>query len=149
VISARRANAGYESLIHSEITPPFFHHFRYGTLGGHVEQCEDCHEIRIAYNSCRNRHCPKCQGLARAQWLADRQAELLPVPYFHVVFTMPAPIAAIALQNKAIVYDIVQGDGRDGAHHRRRSQASGSRDRHDRGAAHLGTEPSLLPSFPG
>jgi hypothetical protein len=80
---------------------------RTATLGGHVEQCENCHEIRIAYNSCRNRHCPKCQGLARAQWLADRQAELLPVPYFHVVFTMPAPLAAVALQNKAIVYDIL------------------------------------------
>ena len=80
---------------------------RTAALGGHVEQCADCGEVRIAYNSCRNRHCPKCQGLARAQWLADRQAELLPIPYFHVVFTMPAPIAAIALQNKAIVYDIL------------------------------------------
>jgi hypothetical protein len=80
---------------------------RTSALGGHVEQCADCGEIRIAYNSCRNRHCPKCQGLARAQWLADRQAELLPVPYFHVVFTMPAQIAAIALQNKAVVYDIL------------------------------------------
>jgi hypothetical protein len=77
------------------------------TLGGHVEQCADCGQTRIAYNSCRNRHCPKCQGLARAQWLADRQAELLPVPYFHVVFTMPAALAAIALQNKAVVYDIL------------------------------------------
>ena len=76
-------------------------------LGGHVEQCADCGEVRIAYNSCRDRHCPKCQGLARAQWLIDRQAELLPVPYFHVVFTMPAPVAAIALQNKAVVYDIL------------------------------------------
>ena len=80
---------------------------RTAALGGHVERCEDCGETRIAYNSCRNRHCPKCQGLARAQWLADRQAELLPVPYFHLVFTMPAPIAAIALQNKAVVYDIL------------------------------------------
>jgi hypothetical protein len=78
---------------------------RTAALGGHVEQCEDCGETRVAYNSCRNRHCPKCQGLARAQWLADRRAELLPVPYFHVVFTMPAPLAAIALQNKALVYD--------------------------------------------
>jgi hypothetical protein len=76
-------------------------------LGGHVEQCADCGQVRIAYNSCRNRHCPKCQGLARARWLADRQAELLPVPYFHVVFTLPAPIAAIALQNKAVVYDML------------------------------------------
>src|SRR5271163_3714860 len=80
---------------------------RTAALGGHVERCEDCGETRIAYNSCRNRHCPKCQGLARAQWLADRHAELLPVPYFHLVFTVPAAIAAIALQNKALVYDIL------------------------------------------
>ena len=79
---------------------------RTAALGGHVEQCDDCGMVRIAYNSCRNRHCPKCQGLARAQWLADRQADLLPVPYFHV-FTVPAAIAAIALQNKAVVYDIL------------------------------------------
>ncbi len=62
---------------------------------------------RIAFNSCRDRHCPKCQGLARLQWLADRRTELLPVAYFHVVFTLPSPIAAIALQNKALVYDIL------------------------------------------
>lgn len=80
---------------------------RTAAMGGHVEQCADCGETRIAYNSCRNRHCPKCQGLARAQWLADRQAELLPVAYFHLVFTMPAPLAAIALQNKALVYDML------------------------------------------
>jgi hypothetical protein len=80
---------------------------RTATLGGHVEQCDSCGLVRIAFNSCRNRHCPKCQGLARAQWLADRQADLLPVPYFHVVFTVPPPVAAIALQNKAIVYDIL------------------------------------------
>ena len=80
---------------------------RTSALGGHVERCEDCGEIRVAYNSCRDRHCPKCQGLARLQWLADRRAELLPVAYFHVVFTVPAPIAAIALQNKALVYDIL------------------------------------------
>src|SRR5579863_521700 len=80
---------------------------RSATLGGHVEQCDGCGEIRIAYNSCRNRHCPKCQGLARAEWLADRQADLLPVPYFHVVFTVPAPIAEIALHNKAVVYGIL------------------------------------------
>jgi len=80
---------------------------RTATLGGHVERCDDCGLVRIAYNSCRDRHCPKCQGLARAQWVADRRADLLPVPYFHVVFTMPAPVAAIALQNKAVVYDIL------------------------------------------
>ena len=73
---------------------------RTAALGGHVEQCDDCGATRIAYNSCRNRHCPKCQGLARAQWLADRQAELLSVPYFHVVFTLPAPVGEIAFQNK-------------------------------------------------
>lgn len=80
---------------------------RSAALGGHVEQCEACGEVRIAYNSCRNRHCPKCQGLARAAWLADRRAELLPVPYFHVVFTVPAPIAEIAFQNQAVVYHIL------------------------------------------
>ena len=80
---------------------------RSATLGGHVEQCDGCGQIRIAYNSCRNRHCPKCQGLARAAWLAARQADLLPVPYFHVVFTVPAPIAEIALHNKATVYGIL------------------------------------------
>ncbi len=80
---------------------------RTAALGGHVERCEDCSHIRIAYNSCRNRHCPKCQAIAAKEWLADREAELLPVPYFHVVFTLPAPIAAIAWQNKAVVYDLL------------------------------------------
>ena len=80
---------------------------RTAALGGHVEQCDGCGTIRIAYNSCRNRHCPKCQGLARTKWLAERQAELLPVPYFHVVFTLPAPIAEIAFHNKAAVYAIL------------------------------------------
>jgi hypothetical protein len=80
---------------------------RSATLGGHVEQCDGCGQIRIAYNSCRNRHCPKCQGLARAAWLADRQTDLLPVPYFHLVFTLPTPIAEIAFQNKAVVYAIL------------------------------------------
>jgi hypothetical protein len=76
-------------------------------LGGHVEQCGDCGHTRVAYNSCRNRHCPKCQGLARAEWLADRQADLLPVQYFHVVFTLPTAIAEVAYQNKAVVYGIL------------------------------------------
>lgn len=80
---------------------------RTATLGGHIEACDDCGHRRIAYNSCRNRHCPKCQGLARAEWLADRQAELLPVPYFHVVFTVPAPVAEIAFHNKTEVYAIL------------------------------------------
>ncbi len=76
-------------------------------LGGHVEHCADCGLVRCAYNSCRDRHCPKCQGLARAEWLEARQAELLPVPYFHVVFTLPAPAAEIAFHNKAVVYAIL------------------------------------------
>src|SRR6266853_2586123 len=76
-------------------------------LGGHIESCDDCGMTRIAYNSCRNRHCPKCQGPARAAWLAAREADLLPVPYFHVVFTLPAAIADIAYQNKAVIYDIL------------------------------------------
>ena len=80
---------------------------RTAVLGGHLEQCDDCGATRIAYNSCRNRHCPKCQGLARAEWLAHRQAELLPVPYFHVVFTLPRLAGEIAFQNKATVYAIL------------------------------------------
>src|SRR5215472_1853355 len=80
---------------------------RTATLGGHVEQCDQCHFQRIAYNSCRDRHCPKCQSLARAQWIEDRQAELLDTQYFHVVFTVPEEIAAIAYQNKDVVYDIL------------------------------------------
>ena len=76
-------------------------------LGGHVEQCGDCGLVRCAYNSCRNRHCPKCQGLARAEWLEARQAELLPVPYYHVVFTLPPPAAEIAFHNKRVVYAIL------------------------------------------
>ena len=80
---------------------------RTAALGGHVEECDACGHQRIAYNSCRNRHCPKCQSLARAQWLSERQAELLAVEYFHVVFTVPQEVAAIAYQNKEVVYNIL------------------------------------------
>jgi hypothetical protein len=80
---------------------------RTAALGGHVERCEDCAHTRIAYNSCRNRHCPKCQWMAAQAWLEAREAELLPVPYFHVVFTLPAQIGAIAYQNKAKVYGLL------------------------------------------
>jgi hypothetical protein len=80
---------------------------RTAALGGHVEQCDACGHQRISFNSCRSRHCPKCQSLTRAQWLEDRQAELLPVEYFHVVFTVPQEITAIAYQNKALVYGIL------------------------------------------
>src|SRR5690242_5687552 len=80
---------------------------RTAALGGHVARCEGCDHLAVAYNSCRNRHCPKCQGQVARAWLADRQADLLPVPYYHVVFTLPAPIAAVAFQNKAVVYDLL------------------------------------------
>ncbi|HMD58401.1 MAG TPA: IS91 family transposase [Steroidobacteraceae bacterium] len=80
---------------------------RTAALGGHVERCDGCGHQRIAYNSCRNRNCPKCQGLARSQWLEDRQAELLDTPYFHVVFTIPDALATIAFQNQTVVYDIL------------------------------------------
>ncbi len=80
---------------------------RTAALGGHVERCHDCAHTRIAYNSCRNRHCPKCQWSAASSWLTARKTELLPVPYFHFVFTLPAPIGAIAYQNKAKVYGLL------------------------------------------
>jgi hypothetical protein len=80
---------------------------RTAALGGHVERCGNCGHQRIAYNSCRNRNCPKCQGLARAQWLEDRRTELLEAPYFHVVFTVPESVATIAFQNQVAVYDIL------------------------------------------
>ena len=78
---------------------------RTAVLGGHVEQCDHCGHQKIAYNSCRNRHCPKCQGPVRARWMHARAAELLPVPYFHVVFTLPETFGPLALQNKTVVYD--------------------------------------------
>ena len=80
---------------------------RTAALGGHIEACEDCGQWRVSYNSCRNRHCPKCQGAAAKTWLSEREADLLPVGYFHVVFTLPAEVAAIAFQNKALVYELL------------------------------------------
>jgi len=80
---------------------------RSAALGGHVLRCEACEHVEIAYNSCRNRHCPKCQGSAARRWLEARQADLLPVDYYHVVFTLPAPISAIAYYNKAVIYRLL------------------------------------------
>jgi len=80
---------------------------RTAALGGHVEGCRACGAVRVAYNSCRNRHCPKCQGAVARDWLEARAGDLLPVPYFHVVFTLPAKIASIAFQNKKVVYNIL------------------------------------------
>ena len=82
-------------------------HCRTAALGGHAEQCDRCGHTRVWYNSCRNRHCPQCQCLARATWIDQRETEVLDTEYFHMVFTVPEPIAAIALQNKAVVYDIL------------------------------------------
>ncbi|KRQ14713.1 IS91 family transposase [Bradyrhizobium manausense] len=102
----RQTNAGHVSLQQLKVMSAI-ESCRTAALGGHVARCEDCAYTTIAYNSCRNRHCPKCQGAAAKQWLAERAAELLPVPYYHVVFTLPAPIADIAYQNKAVVYDLL------------------------------------------
>jgi hypothetical protein len=102
----RKANAGHVSLGQLKVMSAI-EHCRSAVLGGHVERCEDCGHSRIAYNSCRNRHCPKCQGAAAKDWLAAREADLLPVGYFHLVFTLPAEIAPIAYQNKAVVYDLL------------------------------------------
>jgi Putative transposase/Transposase zinc-binding domain len=102
----RKANAGHVCLAQLKAMSAI-ETCRTSALGGHVERCEDCAHERVAYNSCRNRHCPKCQGAAARQWLAEREAELLPVPYYHVVFTLPAAIGAIAFPNKAAVYDLL------------------------------------------
>ena len=102
----RAAHAGHLSLAELKVMSAI-EHCRTAALGGHVEACEDCGQWRIAYNSCRNRHCPKCQGAAARIWLAEREADLLPVGYFHVVFTLPAEVADIAFHNKALVYDLL------------------------------------------
>ncbi len=102
----RSANKGHISFGQFKVMSAI-ENCRTAALGGHVERCEDCRHTQIAYNSCRNRHCPKCQGNAARDWLAARQAELLPVNYYHVVFTLPAEIAAIAYQNKRLVYGLL------------------------------------------
>jgi hypothetical protein len=104
----RDANAGHVSLGQMKVMSAI-ERCRTAALGGHVARCENaaCGHTVIAYNSCRNRHCPKCQGGAAREWMEARAAELLPVPYFHVVFTLPAAIADIAYQNKALIYDLL------------------------------------------
>jgi len=101
-----RANAGHLGRVERRVIGAITA-CRTAALGGHVERCDDCGAVRVSYNSCRNRHCGKCQGGARAEWLAARQAELLPVPYFHVVFTVPPAAAEIAFQNKQTVYGLL------------------------------------------
>jgi hypothetical protein len=102
----RRANAGHVSLNQLKVMSAI-ERCRTAALGGHVARCEDCTHTVIAYNSCRNRHCPKCQGAAAKEWLAEREAELLLAPYYHVVFTVPASMGDIAYQNKAVIYHLL------------------------------------------
>jgi ssDNA-binding Zn-finger/Zn-ribbon topoisomerase 1 len=102
----REAKAGHVSLGQLKVMSAI-ESCRTAALGGHVARCENCSHTQISYNSCRNRHCPKCQGAAAKEWLAEREAELLPVPYYHVVFTLPAAIADIAYQNKAVIYNLL------------------------------------------
>ncbi len=102
----RATHAGHVSLAQLKVMSAI-EACRTAALGGHIEGCEDCGHRRIAYNSCRNRHCPKCQGAAAREWLAAREADLLPVGYFHVVFTLPSEVADIAFHNKAVVYDLL------------------------------------------
>jgi hypothetical protein len=102
----RAANAGHVSRDQLKVMSAI-ERCRTAALGGHVARCADCAQERIAYNSCRNRHCPKCQGAAARDWLAERQAELLPVGYFHLVFTLPSQIADIAYQNKRVIYGLL------------------------------------------
>jgi hypothetical protein len=102
----REANRGHVSLAQMKVMSAI-ESCRTAALGGHVARCEDCSHTTIAYNSCRNRHCPKCQGAAARTWMQEREAELLPVPYFHVVFTLPSALQHIAYTNKAVIYDLL------------------------------------------
>ncbi len=80
---------------------------RSAALGGHIEECDRCGHVRVSYNSCRNRHCPKCQGLAREKWIEARKRDLLPVGYFHIVFTIPSMLNALALRNQKEIYNLI------------------------------------------
>jgi hypothetical protein len=102
----RQVNRGHMSLDQMKVMSAI-ESCRTAALGGHVARCEDCQHTTVAYNSCRNRHCPKCQGAAARTWMEEREAELLPVPYFHIVFTLPAAIGDIAYQNKKAIYDLL------------------------------------------
>jgi hypothetical protein len=104
----REANRGHISLDQLKVMSAI-ERCRTAALGGHVARCEngDCGHTTISFNSCRNRHCPKCQGSVARKWLAEREAELLPVPYFHVVYTLPGQLRDVAYQNKRVVYDLL------------------------------------------
>src|SRR3954453_14444771 len=125
----RAANAGHLSPAQRRVMSAI-ELCRTAALGGHVERCADCAHTRIAYNSCRNRHCPKCQWGAAQAWLEAREAELLPVPYFHVVFTLPAALGRARLPEQGQgLWAAAQGHGGDADHDRRRSQAPRGPDR--------------------
>ena len=114
-------------------------HCRQAELGGHVLRCQSCEDIQIAYNSCRNRHCPKCQATAALRWLEDREDELLPVEYYHVVFTLPAQISDIAYQNKSVIYTcLFKAAAETLEDHCCRSPAFRCADWRDHGLAYLG-----------
>jgi hypothetical protein len=104
----REANRGHVSLEQLKVMNAI-ERCRTAALGGHVARCENtaCGHTEISYNSCGNRHCPKCQAAASRQWLADREAELLPVPYFHVVYTLPSELRDVAYQNKRVVFNLL------------------------------------------
>ena len=144
----RKANAGHVSLGQMKVMSAI-EHCRTAALGGHVARCENdkCAHMVITYNSCRNRHCPKCQGAAAKEWLAEREAELLPVPTFTSCSRCLAPIADIAYQNKAVIYDLLfKASAETTLDDRGRSQASRRPHRHHRGAAHLGLSPDPSPA---
>jgi hypothetical protein len=119
----RTANAGHVNLTQWRVMTAI-EICRTAALGGHVDRCQDCAHTRIAYNSCRNRNCPKCQWPTAAAWLAAREAELLPVPYFHMVFKLPAAIGAIAYQRRRALWRVPVQLGGDGLAHRGSSTAS-------------------------
>ncbi len=122
---------------------------RTAALGGHRDRCSGCGHQAISYNSCRNRHCPKCQGNARARWLAARSAELLPVPYFHIVFTLPHELSRTrAAEQEATLRPALPQQRRYVARGRSRPEASRCRHRLAQRAAHLGTEPPASSARP-
>src|SRR5207247_1740757 len=135
----RRANSGHVSLGQLKVMSAI-ESCRTAALGGHVARCENetCAHTIIAYNSCRNRHCPKCQGAAAKDWLAAREADLLPVPYYHVVFTLPAAIADVAYQNKAVIYDLLFKASAETHHDRGRPKTPRRPRRHHLGSPYLG-----------
>jgi hypothetical protein len=132
----RQANRGHVSLAQMKVMRAI-ESCRTAALGGHVARCEDCAHTTIAYNSCRNRHCPKCQGAAAREWMQDREVELLPVPYFHIVFTLPAAIGDIAYHNKRTIYDLLFKTSAETMLTSAGPQAFARPDRYHGGAAHV------------